>query len=281
MEYGGDWTVHKLEILRGYLNTYTTALKNQTFQLMYVDAFAGTGTVELRRADPDGQKFIDGSARIAARISDKPFDKLIFLEKSPKQCNDLKKLKAEPEHTDRNIEVENTDANTYLRKLCSSWQGNHAKWRGVLFLDPFATQVEWETVEAVANIKALDTWVWFPVGAISRLLPVKKRPEDVRQKLAERLTRIFGDESWKGLYHADPQPNLFGETSSIRDPGVRLIGEAYKKKLRDVFEDRLLEDSRPFTNSKNAVLFDLIFCAGNEKGTKLAHKIALHLLKKL
>lgn len=279
MVYGGDWTVHKLEMLRGYLNTYTTALKNQTFQLMYVDAFAGTGTVELRTADLDGQKFIDGSARIAARISDKPFDKLIFLEKSPKRCNDLKKLKAEPKHTDRNIEVENTDSNTYLRKLCSSWQGTHAKWRGVLFLDPFATQVEWETVEAVANTQALDTWIWFPVGAVARMLPREKRPEDVRPKLAERLTRIFGDESWKTFYHDDPQQNLFDETSSIRNPGVRSIRDAYKRKLHGAFGDRLLEDSRTFTNSKKAAIFDFIFCAGNERGRKIAHRIALHLLK--
>ncbi|MDD9859857.1 MAG: three-Cys-motif partner protein TcmP [Nitrospira sp.] len=276
-----NWTEHKLEILHRYLNAYTTALKNQRFKLMYVDAFAGTGTVELRTNDLDGQKFIDGSARIAASISKKLFDKLIFLEKNPKRCNDLEKLKDEPEHKDRDIEVENTDANIYLRKLCCNWKDPCADWRGVLFLDPFATQVEWETVEAVASTRALDTWIWFPVSAISRLLPVKKRPEDVRPKWAERLTKVFGDKSWETLYRANPQPNLFGDPSSVRDPGVRSIRNAYKEKLRGAFGNRLLEDSRTFTNSKNVPLFDLIFCAGNEKGIGPAHRIASHLLKKM
>lgn len=303
MAYGGDWTEHKLEILRGYLDNYTTALKNKPFQLMYVDAFAGTGTVESRTDDRDGQnfqlmyvdafagreavesrtddldgrKFIDGSTRIAASISDKPFDKLIFLEKDPKQCDDLKKLKDEPDHKGRDIEVENTDANIYLRELCLSWKDTHANWRGVLFLDPFATQVEWKTVEAVASTQALDTWIWFPVGAISRMLPRGKRPDP---KLEKRLTRIFGDESWKTFYHDDPQQNLFDETSSIRNPGVQLIRNAYKEKLRGALGNRLLGYSKPFANSKNVVLFDLIFCAGNERGIKVSHKIAKHLLEK-
>ena len=40
---GGKWTIDKLDILERYLDAYTTALKNQPFKLMYIDAFAGTG----------------------------------------------------------------------------------------------------------------------------------------------------------------------------------------------------------------------------------------------
>ena len=42
--FGGPWTEKKLEILRRYLDAYTTALKNQRFTLYYVDGFAGAGT---------------------------------------------------------------------------------------------------------------------------------------------------------------------------------------------------------------------------------------------
>ena len=40
--FGGPWTIEKLNILSNYLDFYTTALKNLPFQLMYIDAFAGT-----------------------------------------------------------------------------------------------------------------------------------------------------------------------------------------------------------------------------------------------
>ena len=41
--FGGQWTEEKLDILEGYLDAYTTVLKNQPFSLVYLDAFAGEG----------------------------------------------------------------------------------------------------------------------------------------------------------------------------------------------------------------------------------------------
>ena len=64
--YGGDWTRRKLGILKRYLDAYTTALKNAPFKLMYIDAFAGTGYVDLPAQDRKNvREFIHGSASIA------------------------------------------------------------------------------------------------------------------------------------------------------------------------------------------------------------------------
>ena len=43
--------MQKLGILEAYLDAYTTALKNQPFELVYVDAFAGTGRI-MRDSGP-------------------------------------------------------------------------------------------------------------------------------------------------------------------------------------------------------------------------------------
>ena len=163
--YGGRWTIEKLNILEKYLNTYTTALKNQQFKLMYIDAFAGTGHVEFRYNDQDTENFIRGSAIRAVSIDNKPFDKLIFVEKEQRRCSELENLRKE--HPRRDIQIENSDANEFLRNLQQNWK----QWRGVLFLDPFATEVEWSTIETIASFKALDTWILFPVSAIARMLP--------------------------------------------------------------------------------------------------------------
>ncbi|HXI11854.1 MAG TPA: three-Cys-motif partner protein TcmP [Thermoanaerobaculia bacterium] len=81
-QFGGDWTSKKLDIIANYLTSYTTALKNQPFATMYVDAFAGTGyradKASERTAladdtplifpeivEPETQRLLDGSARIA------------------------------------------------------------------------------------------------------------------------------------------------------------------------------------------------------------------------
>ena len=49
--FGGSHTERKLEALAAYLQAYTTALKNQPFQIAFFDAFAGTGRIELPKRD--------------------------------------------------------------------------------------------------------------------------------------------------------------------------------------------------------------------------------------
>lgn len=48
MQFGGAWTEEKLGILERYLDAYTTALKSTPFKLVYIDAFAGTGLIDLQ-----------------------------------------------------------------------------------------------------------------------------------------------------------------------------------------------------------------------------------------
>lgn len=273
--YGGPWTLEKLQILRAYLNAYTTALKNQPFRLMYIDAFAGTGSVNLPEQDPDMREFHDGSAKIALEVHDKPFDRLVFVEQDRARCQKLASLK--DAHLGRDIRIENSEANQYLRSLQEDWRG----WRGVLFLDPFATQVEWSTLEEIAALKALDTWILFPVSAIARMLPNSKRPDDISGQWARRLTNVFGDEGWRELYREALQRNLFGTVEHERDPGVDGLLEIYKAKLAALFRDRFLKQSRSLKNSKNSPLFEFLFCVGNPKGTATAKRIATHILEHL
>ncbi|MCE2405700.1 MAG: three-Cys-motif partner protein TcmP [Dehalococcoidia bacterium] len=270
--FGGQWTIEKLDILERYLDAYTTALKNQPFKLVYIDAFAGTGGISIRSADDDAQSFIDGSAKLAIEIDAKPFDKLIFVEKDTRRYNRLATLRSE--NPNRDITTINSDANSFLSSLQEDWR----IWRGVLFLDPFATEVEWGTIEKIANLNALDTWILFPISAITRMLPRSKNPDDISDAWANRLTRIFGDESWRGLYRASPQQSLFGDESYQRDPGTEGISSIYRVKLRSLFGTRVMETSRTLMNSKNSPLFEFVFCAGHPSGAAIAKRIAKHIL---
>ena len=271
--YGGSWTLEKLNILESYLDDYTTALKNKSFQLIYIDAFAGTGYVEFQ--DEDVKYLIDGSAARAAKINDKPFDKLIFIEKDLDRCGELEKLKQA--HSDRNIQIENLDANGYLKDLRQDWNN----LRGVLFIDPFATQVQWSTIETIASFNALDTWILFPTYAVARMLPKSKKPDDIRPGWAKRLTIVFGDDSWRNLYQISPQLNLFGTDEHERESGVNGLIDIYKSKLESLFHERFLSKSRTLKNSKNAALFEFLFCVGNPNGIGPAKRIAKHIIEKL
>lgn len=77
-KFGGPWTRQKLECLGKYLSAYTTALKNQPLELLYIDAFAGTGTWKASGGDQrtnivlpgmeaqEALEFARGSAKLGA-----------------------------------------------------------------------------------------------------------------------------------------------------------------------------------------------------------------------
>ena len=276
-QFGGAWTLEKLDILGKYLDAYTTVLKNQPFKLMYIDAFAGSGRIALPGGEADDEiyGFVSGSAERAVKIDGQPFDKLIFVEKEPDRCAELKNLRAA--YSGRDIRIEQSEANAFLNKLNEDWR----RWRGVLFLDPFATEVEWSTIEKIAGFHALDTWILFPVSAIARILPTSMLPDDISDGWSIRLTRVFGDQSWRELYRENPQRSLFGGVEHERDSGVDGLLAIYKSKLTSLFGDRFLRQSRTLKNSKNSPLFELLFCVGNPKGIRPAKNIAKHILEHL
>ena len=273
--FGGPWTEEKLAILKKYLDAYTTALKNQPFRLIYIDAFAGTGEVELTAVDKTKKEFIEGSAKIAVDVDDKPFDEYVFVEKDKDRCIRLKSLKQANQC--KNIQIENADANDFLQNFQKNWQC----YRGVLFLDPFATEMEWATIKKIASFEALDTWILFPTSAIARMLPREREPDSISPEWGDRLNRIYGDESWRDLYSISPQLSLFGDEEQQRPEGIDGLIEIYKNKLTQLFGNRFLKKSRTLKNSKNSALFEFLFCVGNPNGIGPAIRIADHILKDL
>ena len=270
--YGGKWTFEKLDILESYLDAYTTVLKNKPFKLIYIDAFAGTGYINLVKGNRDAKYFVAGSVSRAIKIGDKPFDKFIFIEKKNNRFNELQNLREN--HPDRGIIVENSDANSYLQNLRMDWRS----WRGVLFLDPFATEVEWSTIQTIANFNALDTWLLFPVSAISRILPRSRKPDDIDLRWVHRLNRIFGNESWRNLYQKNPQGDMFDSTGDFRNSGIDGLLSIYKENLDELFGKRFMPKSKTLKTSNGAPLFEFIFCAGHPKGAQIAKKIAGHII---
>lgn len=276
--FGGSWTHEKLEILRRYLDAYTTALKRQRFQLIYVDAFAGgvsypTGSGYVAEDYSDFRELRDSSPQIALAIQDRPFDRLVFVEKDATRCASLEMLR--DESLDRSIDIRNEDANEALPDFCNTL-GNYD--RAVVFLDPFATQVSWSTVEELARTQKIDCWILFPLMAIARMMPTDREPPD---PLVAHLDRVFGGRGyWEGLYIESPQQLslLSAERSQQRLRGSDQIAARYRERLDSVFA-RVAPTSRSLKNSRNSPMFELFFAASNPRGADRAVPIADYILK--
>jgi three-Cys-motif partner protein len=283
-------TSRKLDSLAQYLQAYSTALKNKGFARIYIDAFAGSGTrTETIPALPlfgvDTPQEIDtpGSATIALGI-EPPFDTLAFFEADPTRFKRLEALRQE--HSHRNVSLRQGDANDYVRRVCQGvpWHTKTPEingMRGVVFLDPYGMEVEWETVEAIGKTEALDCWYFFPLSGLYRNAP--HDPTKLDQAKQDALDRVLGTRDWRtAWYKVQGRPqNLF---ESPEDATVRADVDSIEKyvgdRLRTVFKGVVLPPMRLRHNGK-APMASLFFCVSNpnKKATELATRIANHILK--
>lgn len=288
--FGGDWTEEKLERVRKYLVEYTKIMGKQPFRFAYIDAFAGTGYRTLKQeqnpnqylfpelAAQDSQQFLDGSARIALQIRPK-FTKYIFIEKDESRFGNLLKLKDDFPEVASHIDLVNADCNAWLQDRCLNY--NWRKNRAVLFLDPFGMQIEWRTIEAIAQTKAIDLWLLFPLGvAVNRIL---RRDGQIDQVLRNRLNELFGTATWFDVfYQTQVSRGLFGEEEKvIKVTDLDHIGQYFVKRLKTVFgQGQVAENPLRLTNTRNNPLYLLCFAAGNPKGAPTAVRIAEYILGK-
>jgi three-Cys-motif partner protein len=286
-QFGGrTWTQDKLDRVRKYLVAYSTIMGKRTFRYAYIDGFAGTGYHELKpdendtgnlfaELDEPAVEFLDGSARIALQVKPR-FHKYIFIEKSRRKTGELEKLRKDFPDKAEDIIIANAEANAYLRDLCvgRSWRSN----RAVLFIDPFGMQLSWETVAAVAQTKAIDTWILFPVSAVNRLL---KKDGNIPVKWRQRLDTMFGEPAWFDVFFPEERLPLLDNGTKVRRKVADLdrIGKYFNQRLATVFAGVA---PNPYTlrNTQGAPLFLLCFAAANPRAVAPAIKIAQDILKR-
>ena len=286
--FGGTWTAEKLSRVSKYLAEYSKIMAKKNFSYAYIDAFAGTGYISkemvngpenslfLELAGEESQSFIDGSVKTALEISP-PFTEYIFIEKYIDRIAELKKTCEEYPDIASRISIENAEANSFLQDLCDN--RNWKSHRAVLFLDPYGMQVEWQTIESIAHTKAIDMWLLFPLGmSINRLL---RKNGEIPMSWERKLDRFFGTHEWKeAFYEQQDMPTLFGEeTELVKSCSFEAITKYFVDRLKLIFP-YVADNPLTLCNSKNNPLFLLCFAAGNEKGGKIAKRIAEFILKK-
>lgn len=281
--FGGGWTEKKINVLREYNCAFTTALKNTSFRLVYIDAFAGTGYrrpsedlsdspnlfADLIEEEPQG--FLAGSVQIALD-TEPPFHRFVFVEKDPAKFEELEATIGASGRAD-SVELYHGDANGVILDICRTWDWR--EHRAVLFLDPFGMQVEWETIEAIAETQAIDTWILFPISAVNRLL---KRDGRLPEEWQEKLTRVFGTDEWRDRFYREDDPSLIDHSSGMEKTcSFDGIAEFWKERLRTIFVE-VADNPIMLCNGSGTPLYLLCFAASNENGASIAIRIAKHIL---
>ena len=277
-EFGGDWTELKLQVLEKYLKPFTQALGSK-FTLHYCDAFAGTGSRSTKHDDSQASLIpiedMKGSVQIALKTDG--FDHYHFNDINPEHCLALNEIR--DNNPSKSINVSCMDANEFVLKFCKKLNRYD---RAVLFIDPYATELKWETLKAIANTGKIDLWLLFPFSSFSRLIPKK----GANPQWERKITSMLGDTNWKARAYRKPEapitPDLFG--GETEPPEERIDQEGLQHYITERLSEIFSYTSQPLPlyNSRGSTLFLLYFSVSNRHGKAiaLAKRISTSILNK-
>lgn len=282
-KFGSDHTNKKLETVQNYLSAFTTALKKQNFNLLYVDVCAGSGASSPKAASDQPQLIeVDditvGSAVRALGVQP-AFDRYIF--------NDLKRANVRSlqtivhndfAHLENRVALTQKDANEALIELCNrtNWKNS----RAVVFLDPFGLQIKFSTIEALAATKAIDLWYLVPVFAMSRQI---RGDGMVLDDGGRSVDEALGTSDWRNVVAINEEQNqdLFGFSSQVskKVADSAWFEQVAKERLKTVFQGGVVDATLPLgRNGRHE--YSLMFAWANPSGpAKLAAKLARAVLK--
>ncbi|HUX22651.1 MAG TPA: three-Cys-motif partner protein TcmP [Spirochaetia bacterium] len=267
----GKWSEEKLQLLGKYLNAFVTVLKKQPWcqGYEYIDGFAGTGRPRTR----DEMRYVDGSPRVALDIAN-PFTAYHFIERTDWRVQRLEQLREEfPERT---ISVYQGDCNKILGEKILPGLTETSYKRAIAFLDPFGMQLNWPTLEAVAQTNTVEIILNFPVMAINR--NVRRRDQDTVSPAVQKRMNDFWGDNWQADIYQEEE-TLFGRETRLISQSAKELGQRYRARLLEIF--RFCAVPVLMTNSKNAPLYCLIFAGQNEVGAKIANDIFMRYLTRM
>lgn len=277
--FGGLWTATKLQVLREYLEFYTQALKaapnaERPFQLLYLDAFAGTGRCHIKDGSADGS-VIPGSAGIALGV-DPPFHRYHFIE--PKRAHHAELQALIDSHPMRErCRLGKGTAESLLPFILRGYDWR--RHRGVLFLDPFGLQCDWSLLCQIADTKALDVFFLLSISGLYRQAAVDR--DALNPGHAKRIDQVFGTAEWRDALYTQKQGDFFSGEQVTRTPGWEGLLQFANNRLTALFP--YVSEPVVLGQANGAPLFALYFLVSNpsKKARELASRVSRDVLSKL
>lgn len=277
--FGGFWTVDKLDVLRNYLRFFCIALEHQPhparpYQLVYIDAFAGTGRCAVKTA-AGHQLVVDGSAKIALDCTP-GFTSYRFIEKKRAHQAELQALiDTHPNGSRAALAKQSADAALEGVLKDYDWR----RTRGVLFLDPFGLQCSWPMLQQIRETEALDVFFLVSLSGLYRQAAVKESKVDPGK--AASLSRFLGTDEWRDAIYTTEQGDLFDGPQRSRPPGWEDLLNYTTQRLRSLFP--YVGEPNLMAMQSGAPLFALYFAVSNPNplALNLAKRVSSNILSKL
>lgn len=238
----GEWAKDKHDYLRRYIQA-TRGVRAMYLPprgdggAAFVDLFGGPGRCCLRGKRPE---LIDGSPLIALGHKEAPFTKVIVADLDHENIKALRARTAQ--YFDRAVVLEG-DCHQLIDRIVAEIPPHGFN---IALIDPFnAGQLRFETIRKLAAFKRMDLIINWPTGDLKRNYAHNQ----------DEMKEILGTDD---------------ERASVENPedAVAKIKTLREQLAQFGYQDDQVR-SMPVKNSKNAVLYHLVFASKNSKGYQI------------
>lgn len=184
----GRWALTKYEVHARYAHMFSTGMKNEWPQRCYLGLCTGPGRSRLRTTG----EIVESSAMTALRLPD-PFTKYIFCDEDETALDALRRRVSRIDR-DSDISWVQGDVNDKVEEILDQMprysSGN--RLLSLCFLDPYATNIRFETIRELGSRYIMDFLMVLPLGMDAR--------RNLRRYMKPGRTRIdgfLGDPDWR------------------------------------------------------------------------------------
>lgn len=256
----GYWSEIKLDILEKYAKPYNQILLSHDLHPFYIDGFAGAGFHKAKGSD----RMIEGSPTRALGVNP-PFESFFFVDTDADRVDQLKQIA----RGRSNVHVLHGDCNELLVRQIFPNVSYARRERALCILDPYGLHLNWETILMAGKSSVIEIFLNFPVMDINRNV-LWRNTERVLALHQDRMTRFWGDQSWKDAAYPATQ-GLFEE---MREKTTNEdVAESFRARLKRVAGFKFVPKPMPMRNTRGAVVYYLFFAAQERTADKIVQEI--------
>jgi three-Cys-motif partner protein len=265
----GPWTEIKIDIVRDYAAAYSRILSAQArprLKHAYIDAFAGYG---VHRAKGSGD-LVWGSPTSVLLVSP-PFAEYHFIDLDQGNIDTLEEMvrsRTIGPYDPNATHFYNADCNHVLLSDVFPRVRYEDYARALCLLDPYGLHLDWSVIRTAGHMRSVEIFLNFPIMDINRNV-LRHDRSDVDPIQVERLTRYWGDESWRAAAYSTAG-NLFGFEEKTSNAA---LAEAFRTRLKSVAGFAFVPQPIPMKNSRGAVVYYLYFAAQKPAAEKIVKDI--------
>jgi len=248
----GIWSEVKLAIIKEYASAYARIMDAQrrerirSLRCIYIDAYAGPG-YHLSKASGE---LVEGSPLIALNTKP-PFHEYHFIDTDSLRAEHLRKLAGER----ADVFTYSEDCNKVLLREVFPRARYEDYRRALCLLDPYNINLTWQVIEAAGKASSIEIFMNLMIMDINRNA-MRRNPDKSIQSKMDQLTRLWGDESWKGAGYATDR-NLFDEPEKVSNEE---FAEAFRLRLEEKAGFQVRTDSHANEDEEQLDDLLLVFC---------------------